>query len=107
MKKDNMKEKYKERLKKILDKKFDTTMIYPLSQFEAAFGEIWGDGLPEEKLTDQQKIMRTKWNECRNNILNLGNQQKRNARAELEQHEVVWQRYSAILVPTDEYNGNK
>jgi hypothetical protein len=94
-----LRDKYRERLKKIIGKKFDTTMIYPLSQFEAAFGHLWGDKLPDEKITDEQKVMRGKWKECRNNILNNGNQQKRNAFAELDMHDVTWLRYKTILIP--------
>ncbi len=97
-----MKDKYKERLKKIIGKKFDTTMIFPLSQFEAAFGHLWGDKLPEDKLTDDQKVMRNKWKACRENILNNGNQQKRNSWAELDMHEVKWLRYCTVLVPVDQ-----
>ncbi len=99
MNQESMKEKYKERLKKIIGKKIETTMIFPLSQFEAAFGELWGDKLPEDKLTDQQRSMRAKWNQCRENILNQGNAQKRNANAEIEMHDVTWKRYESILVP--------
>jgi hypothetical protein len=92
------KDKFRDRLKKIVSKKFDTTMIYPLSQFEMAFGELWGYNRPESELTDQQKDFRSKWKECRNNILNTGNQQKRNCMSELDLHEVVWNRHQTILV---------
>jgi len=34
--------KYRDRLKKIIGTKFQTTMIFPLSQFESAFGQLWG-----------------------------------------------------------------
>jgi hypothetical protein len=98
-----LKDQYQERLKKIISKKFDTTMIFSLSQFEAAYGHLWGHGLPEEKLNDDQLTMRNKWKECRNNILNNGNQQKRNANAEISMHEVVWKRYQTVLLPMDQY----
>lgn len=102
--KQETKDKYRERLKKIIAKKFDTTMIFPLSQFEAAFGHLWGDKLPEERLTDDQRVMRGKWKECRNNILNNGNQQKRNAFAEIDMYDVVWLRYQTTFLPVEEYN---
>lgn len=72
-------------------------MVYPLSQFEMAFGELWGHG--KDELTEQEKIYRAKWDECRNNILNNGNRQIRNTMTELDMHDVVWNRYKAILVP--------
>ncbi len=98
------KDLHRERLKKIIAKKFDTTMIFPLSQFEAAFGEIWGQNKPEETLTPEERVMRAKWKECRNNILNVGNQQKRNANAELEMYQVIWSRYKSVFLPMDVYN---
>ena len=100
---EEMKDKYRERLKKIISKKFDTTMIFPLSQFEAAFGHLWGNNLPEERLTDEQRVMRDKWKQCRNNILNNGNQQKRNTFSELDMHEVRWLRYNAVFLPMDKF----
>ncbi len=74
-------------------------MIYPLSQFESEFGELWGDKLPESELTEAQKIWRKKYNLCRDNILNLGNTQKRNLNAEIDMHEVIWKRFNYTLTP--------
>ncbi len=92
-----VKNEFRERLKKIIAKKIETVMIYPLSQFEAAFGHLWGNGLPDDKLTDEQLVLKKKWKECRNNVLNNGNQQKRNAWAELDMHDIIWQRHQATF----------
>lgn len=73
-------------------------MIFPLSQFEIAFGELWGHEKDETKLTDQEKVNRAKWKELRYNILNNGNAQKRNAMAEIDMHEVEWNRYKTIFI---------
>lgn len=94
-----MKEKFRDRLKFIISKKIDTTMIYPLSQIEAAFGELWGHGKPESALTNEEKMYAAKWKQCRNNILNNGNQQKRNANCEIEMYDVVWNRYKTVFLP--------
>jgi hypothetical protein len=94
----DIKDKFRERLKKILAKKIDTTMIYPLSQFEMAFGHFWGHEKPESELTSEEKVNRAKWKQCRNNILNNGNQQKRNLYAELDMYEVVWNRYKTTFI---------
>ena len=96
---ESMKESFRERLKKIISKKIETTMIYPLSQFEMVFGDLWGNGLPEESLTDEQLVYREKWKQCRTNVLNLGNQQVRNAKSELDMYDVVWNRYNATFLP--------
>jgi hypothetical protein len=98
---DKYKDKYRERLKKILGKKFDTTMIFPLSQFEMAFGYLWGHGKPESELTTEEKVNLNKWHQVRNSILNCGNQQKRNCNSELDQYEVIWQRYQTLFIPKD------
>lgn len=99
MDRDKYQPEMKKRLKKIIGKKFDTTMIYPLSQIEAAFGELWGLGKDEEDLTPEEKTMKKKWQECRNNILNNGNHQKRNAFAELDMHKVTWEGYKYEFKP--------
>jgi hypothetical protein len=98
---EEMMHQYRERLKKIISKKLETTMIFPLSQFEAAFGHLWGNGLEEDELTKDQKMMREKWKECRTNILNCGNTQIRNSNSELNLHDVVWRRYESVLVPVN------
>jgi hypothetical protein len=76
-------------------------MIYPLSQFEMAFGHLWGDQKPEDQLTAEEKQNRAKWKQCRNNILNNGNQQRRNAFAELDMYDIVWNRYQATFYIKD------
>ncbi len=96
-----MKDKFKQRLKKIIAKKIDTTMIFPLSQFEVEFGHLWGQGKDEAELTDQEKEFRDKWKKCRNNILNNGNQQKRNAGAEIDMYQVIWNLYQTVFYTKD------
>lgn len=93
------KEKSKDRLKKIIDKKFLTTTIYPLSQFENAFGKLWGHGKPEGSLTQEEKTYRKLWNDCRNDILNNGNHQRRNAMSEIDMNEIKWLRYTTVFTP--------
>lgn len=101
-----MKDQFKERLKKIIGKKINTTMIYPLSQFETAFGHLWGNGKPEESLTQEEMLNLAKWKQIRNNILNNGNQQKRNSWAELDMHEIIWNRYRTTFIPRENFKDN-
>lgn len=96
---EEIKEQFKSRLKTIVSKKFDTTMIYALSQFEKEFGHLFGFSQSEENLTEEQKENRIKWNRCRNNILNNGNRQKRNASAEIDMHDIIWNRYRTTFMP--------
>lgn len=92
-------EQYKERLKKIIGTKFNTATIYPLSQFETAFGHLWGHGKKETSLSEEEKMHRQKWDECRKNILDNGHRQRRNTNAELDMHQVEWLRYNATFTP--------
>lgn len=78
----------KDRLKAIISKKFDTATIFPLSQFEDFFGHLWGHKSDFNELTPEQLELREKWREVRENILDKGNQQKRNALKEIELYEV-------------------
>lgn len=100
----DMKNEYRERLKRIIGKKFDTTMIFPLSQFEAAFGFLWGQDKQKGDLSEEEKDMRAKWEKCRNAILNLGNAQKRNSMTEIDLHEITQKRFKAVFLPLDKYD---
>ena len=98
-------EKYKEHSKKRLmtniKKKFNTTMIGALAQFEEYFGHLWGHGLPLDRLSTQQVEYRKKWEEVRTNILNNGNNQSRAADDEIAQYTMTWNRYRTefIIIP--------
>jgi hypothetical protein len=63
----------------ILAKRFQTTMIGALYQFEQAFGYLWGFDKDDEDLTDSEERFRLKWENVRYNILNNGNNQLRSA----------------------------
>lgn len=61
----------------ILTKRFQTTMIGALFQFEESFGYLWGQDKDDEDLTENEKKFRFKWEDARNQILNNGNSQLR------------------------------
>lgn len=63
----------------MLTKRFQTTMIGALYQFEEAFGYLWGFDKDEKDLTESEKRFRIKWEDARYNILNNGNHQLRSA----------------------------
>lgn len=77
----------KDRLKKIIDKKIETTMIGSWVAVENKLKELVED-YPE--LNDT-------YNELRQTILDLGNQQRRNAATEIDQYDVFWNRYQLNL----------
>jgi len=68
----------------ILNKRIQTTMIGALSEFEKAFGYLWGYQKPEEEeLTEKEEKFLDLWEEARNRILNNGNNQLRKAVSEI------------------------
>lgn len=86
-------EQSKARLKTVVARKFRTCFIFPLSEFETAFGELWGHGLKESELNCEQRINRAKWESVRMKILNTGNTQSRAVQAEIDLHHVQFQGY--------------
>jgi hypothetical protein len=96
----NMLKQMKQRLQKIIETKLNTATIYPLNQFELAFGQLWGYGKQPKDLTDEEKRNLHLWQQIRKNILDNGNQQKRNLLAEIDMHDVVWKRFETSFIPT-------
>jgi hypothetical protein len=71
--------------KSILTKRFQTTMIGALYEFEKSFGYLWGcDKDPDIDLTEREEKFLDMWEETRNRILNNGNNQLRKAVSELD-----------------------
>jgi hypothetical protein len=70
--------------KAILGKRFQTTMIGALFEFEKTFGYLWGQDKNEEDLTDNELDFLDRWDFVRNQILNNGNNQLRKAISDLD-----------------------
>lgn len=69
---------------KILKKRFQTTMIGSLYEFEKIFGYLWGHEKSEDiELTEKEENFLDMWEEARNKILNNGNNQLRKAVSEI------------------------
>ncbi len=97
----------KKRLKTITDRKFNTCFIFPLSEFETAFGSMWGHGLEDEELTAEQKMYKAKWDQVRMNILNKGNAQRRALQTEIDLYDVRFERYHMEIRPRGGNNNGK
>lgn len=70
---------------KILSKRFQTTMIGAISEFEKSFGYLWGiDKDENEPLTDKEEKFLDLWEDTRNRVLNNGNNQLRKALSEVK-----------------------
>jgi hypothetical protein len=73
--------------KLILTKRFQTTMIGALFEFEKAFGYLWGQDKDDDELTDKELDFLDRWDSVRNQILNNGNNQLRKAIADLSKNQ--------------------
>ena len=90
---DRYKDNSKRRLLNTVKKKFDTTIIGALAAFEEQFGELWGHGIPEERLDEDQIYWKEAWMEARAKILDNGNANLRAAQNEISQYTLSWNRY--------------
>ena len=79
--------------KDLLTKRFQTTMIGALHEFEKAFGYLWGQHKDEQNLTDNELDFLDRWDSVRNQILNNGNNQLRKAIADLDRNTSVKYNY--------------
>jgi hypothetical protein len=73
--------------KSILTKRFQTTMIGSLFEFEKMFGYLWGHDKDEKDLTDKELDFLDRWDIVRNQILNNGNNQLRKAIVDLDKNQ--------------------
>lgn len=71
--------------KEILTKRFQTTMIGALHEFEKSFGYLWGQQKNPDFLTDSEEDFRDRWEMVRSQILNNGNNQLRKCLTDLDQ----------------------
>jgi len=84
----------KQHLMDIAEKKFRTTFIFALSEFEKMFGgELFGHGLDEEEIDSVQKQNRKKWQQVRTNILNKGHAQSRGLVGEMALYDIQFRGY--------------
>lgn len=84
----------RDRLKKIAHKKFKTCFIFALNEFEDKFGlSIWGHGLADDQITEEQKANRVIWKEVRKHILDKGNTQSRALGMEIDLHDIEFKGY--------------
>jgi hypothetical protein len=71
----------------ILTKRFQTTMIGALYEFEQTFGYLWGQQKEDEsELTEKELKFLDIWEDARNRVLNNGNNQLRKCSAEVKKY---------------------
>lgn len=74
-------------------KKIQTTMIGSLSDVESFFGFLWGFGISDLELTEEQKHMKSIYEEVRAKILDRGNTQIRDLELEFINYEISRKKY--------------
>lgn len=82
-----------------LTKKFNTTMIGAISEIEKTFGQLWGHGKDESRLTRDEREWREQFMLLRTAILNNGNNQLRAAINEVGEYTMAWQKYNMTFFP--------
>lgn len=90
------KQQAKDRLRQVVKKKLDTTMIGSLASIEKYFGFLWGHDI-EGDLTPQQEQFADLYEDLRSEILDKGNHQLRNFDTELANYEINHNRHYLFL----------
>lgn len=88
--------------KDLLRKRFQTTMIGAIYEFEKMFGYLWGQNKNPDFLSESEEDFRDRWESVRNQILNNGNNQLRKCLSDLEQS--VQQKYHYKFYKKDRGN---
>lgn len=81
--------KSKHRLASVIEKKMKTAFIGALHSFELEFSELWESGDEEDRL-----YFKEKWERCRREILDKGNNELRAAQSELDNYDIELSRRS-------------
>lgn len=78
-------------IEELLKKRFQTTMIGALFEFEKYFGHLWGQNKYEDELlTQSEEQYRQIWDDVRNRILNNGNNQLRKCLSDIKPNQVQY-----------------
>ena len=103
------KEISRDKLFKAAKKKIQTTMIGALSTLEEGFGFLWGMGLSEDKISDEQKKIQEIYEDARAKILDRGNTQIRNLELEFVDYDISRKKYLINLpvLPVDKGEDNE
>lgn len=92
-----------EKFEEVIKTKFTTYLIGTLAILEQELGEIWGHDTPDEYITDEQDLWYDKWMKARTAILDLGHDQLRAIKHELEKYDMNFRKYhyEFVLKNTD------
>lgn len=90
--------KSKERLKRIVKKKIQTTMIGAISSVENLFGFLWDEG------SEDAERMQELFNTLRSEILDKGNHQIRNVDSEIELYDISL-KTTTVTLPVKKIGG--
>lgn len=98
-----------EKLEQIVKNKFTTYLIGTLAILEQSLGEVWGHDTPPEYVTEEQDEWYDKWLEARTAILDLGHDQMRAIKHEIEKCDINFKKYQYEFIlknPKDKEQDN-
>lgn len=98
---------FRESLEERLIKGFRTSFIGDLSQVEKFFGSLWGHGKHPRDCTERELAWREMYEQCREAILNNGNDQLRKFLAELQRYTVTYNGFKLNMKVTQEKDTNR
>jgi hypothetical protein len=93
----------REKLARIIKKKFETCFIGSINSVEDVLGELWGRDLDRSQRTSEQVRMLKIWLQLRSEILDKGNAQLRGAIKELEDYDIDYRgKRTTFIIGDDE-----
>jgi hypothetical protein len=96
----------RQKLLRVVGRKFRTCFVGDLARFEKHFGSLWGHGKQVEDCTAEQLVWREVWQMCRQEIFDNGHQQLSATQAEVSEYNVSWNRYHMDLVTMSQEKEN-
>lgn len=78
----------KDNLANEIRKTINTIFVGAINKYEVFFGNEWGHGLEENKCSDEQLEKYEIWQQCRDEIMNLGNNMLRKLLKKIDSYEV-------------------
>ncbi len=86
-------------LAELVARRLRTAFIGAMARFEEHIGRtLWGHGLPEAELSENQAAWRAVWEKCRAEVLTHGNAQVRAAEADFQPFDVKRAAQKLVLV---------
>lgn len=81
------------KMRKCISTSLKTTAVGSIAIFEENFGHLWGEGVPEDQLTEEQKLYKERWQETRSQIFDRCRQSEEIALSTLDKFSIKKKTY--------------